>query len=110
MGLFTKGDVVVADLPYSDLSGVKRRPVLVVAAPPGLDLITCLITSRARADGYDVPLSRNDFATGSLNIDSNARPCHLFALDPTIVAHRVGALKPEKMKEVTDLIIKIMTS
>jgi mRNA interferase MazF len=110
MGLFAKGDVLITDLPYSDLSGVKRRPVLVVAAPPGLDLITCLITSKARADGYDIALTRADFSAGSLNIDSNARPCHLFALDPSIVVQKAGTLKPEKMKEVTNLIIKIMRS
>jgi mRNA interferase MazF len=110
MGLFAKGDVIIADLPYSDLSGIKRRPLLVVAAPSGLDLITCLITSRARADGYDIALTRGDFSAGGLNIDSNARPCHLFALDPNIVVQKVGTLKPEKMKEVTGLIIRIMTS
>src|SRR5437868_2465885 len=110
MGPFAKGDIVIADLPYSDLSGIKRRPLLIVAAPPGLDLITCLITSQARADGYDVALTRNDFAVGNLNIDSNARPCHLFALDPMIVVQKIGTLKVEKMREVTNMIVKIMTS
>jgi mRNA interferase MazF len=89
---------------------MKRRPVLVVAAPPGLDLITCLITSKARADGYDIALSHADFAAGGLNIDSNARPCHLFSLDPRIIVYKAGTLKPEKMNEVTSLILKIVTA
>ena len=110
MGLFARGDVVIADLPFTDLSGAKRRPLLVIAAPPGLDLITCLITSRARADGYDVSLTRNDFAAGSLATDSHARPCHLATVDPRIVKQKAGTLRPEKVKEVTDLIIRIVTT
>ena len=46
MGAFAKGDVVLADLPFSDLSGIKRRPLLVLATPPNLNLIVCMITSR----------------------------------------------------------------
>jgi len=46
LGKFVKGDVVVLPFPFSDLSAVKRRPALVVAALTGEDVILCQITSR----------------------------------------------------------------
>jgi mRNA interferase MazF len=58
MGLFTKGDVVVAPLDFSDFSDFKRRPALVVAAPKGLHPVLCMITSRGRGDGYDIPSAK----------------------------------------------------
>lgn len=70
MATFTKGDVIIASLSYSDFSGGKRRPALVVAAPANLDLILCLITSRTRGDGFDIPITKADFASGGLSIDS----------------------------------------
>ena len=39
MGAFVRGDVVVAPFPFSDLSGAKRRPALVVATLSGDDVI-----------------------------------------------------------------------
>ena len=36
MGRFVKGDIVVLNFPFSDLSGNKRRPALVVATWVGV--------------------------------------------------------------------------
>lgn len=110
MGTFTKGDVIVASLSYSDFSGGKRRPALVVAAPAGLDLVLCLITSKTRNDGFDIPITKADFASGSLSIDSAVRPCHLFSLDPQLVAYTAGRLKSTKVKAVTAKIIEMVTA
>ena len=41
MGKFIKGDAIVIPFPFSDLSGSKRRPALVVADINGDDVILC---------------------------------------------------------------------
>lgn len=46
MERFVKGDVVVIPFPFTDLSGTKRRPALVLADLPGDDIILCQITSQ----------------------------------------------------------------
>lgn len=109
MGAFVKGDVIVASLSYSDFSGSKRRPALVVAAPLGLDPVLCLITSKSRGDDYDVSVSNSDFASGGLSLNSVVRVCHLFTLDPSIIDYKAGSLKPEKMREITTRIIKMVS-
>jgi mRNA-degrading endonuclease toxin of MazEF toxin-antitoxin module len=50
MGRFVKGDVVVLNFPFSDLTGTKRRPALVLSDLTGNDIILCQITSIATKD------------------------------------------------------------
>jgi mRNA interferase MazF len=66
VGQFVKGDVLVLNFPFSDLSQTKRRPALVLAAPGGDDIILCQITSQARSDRHSVPLESTGFAAGTL--------------------------------------------
>ena len=54
MAEFIKGDVVVIPFPFSNLSGSKRRPALVLADLPGNDIILCQITSKHGKDDYSI--------------------------------------------------------
>lgn len=67
MDIFVKGDVVVVSFPFSDMSGSKKRPALVVAQLHGDDVILCQITTPARPDSYSLPLLKMDFAAGGLD-------------------------------------------
>jgi len=108
MGRFVKGDIVVAPFPFSDLTASKRRPALVVAALTGDDVLLCQITSQARSDSYSIPIARVDLISGSLRIDSNARPNRLFTADSNIILYKAGALSPTRMQQVTDRIVQIL--
>lgn len=47
MTSYDRGDVVLAILPFSDLTGVKQRPAVVVSAPhPSVDLLLLALTSQ----------------------------------------------------------------
>ena len=108
MGTFARGDVIIAELPYADLSGAKRRPVLVLAAPAGLHLIVCMITSKVRNDGYDVPIADSDMVNGALLRDSSVRPAQIFALDPRIVSHKAGTLSEAKTKAAIAVVVNLL--
>lgn len=110
MGLFARGDIVVAPLDFSDFSNYKRRPALVVAAPPGLDPVLCMITSRGRGDGYDIPITRADFESGGLRIDSFVRVSHLFTLDESVIEYQAGRLRDKTTKNVIDKLVKLLTT
>jgi len=45
MGLPTRGDVVIVAFPFSDLTGAKPRPALVIGEAARGDRILCQITS-----------------------------------------------------------------
>ena len=47
MTSYDRGDVVLATLPFSDLTGIKQRPAVVVSAPhPSVDLLLLPLTSQ----------------------------------------------------------------
>jgi len=105
---FVKGDVVVIPFPFSDLSQSKRRPALVLTKLQGNDLILCQITSKNVKDDYAIPVEQNDFASGSLNQDSNIRPNRLFTADDQIILYRIGNIKKIKLDLVINKIIEII--
>lgn len=104
---FVKGDVIVLPFPFSDLSASKKRPALILSNLVGDDIIICQITSEARFDDYSVLLADENFKKGSLNQKSNIRPNKLFTADKSIVLYKVGSLKENKIKEVTEKMVDI---
>lgn len=100
MGKPVAGEVVVLPFPQTDLQSGKRRPALVVVNLSGDDLILCQITSRARSDGFSVPLALPDFDQGRLALDSYIRPNRLFTVEKGVVLYAAGRIKKTKLDEV----------
>ena len=110
MERFIKGDIVVVPFPFSDLSQSKKRPALVITSLIGDDFILCQITSQLAKDSYAVAISEDDFQEGSLKKSSNVRPNRLFTADQHILLKKIGYLKEQKMSEIIQKIIEIITS
>ncbi len=108
MGAFAKGQVVLTPFPFSDLSDSKLRPALVVANLIGPDVILCMITSQPHTDGYSIPLTSNNFTSGSLQRDSYIRPNRLFTADSELIERSVGTISATKLNEVIRKIIQII--
>jgi mRNA interferase MazF len=109
MERFVKGDVVVIPFPFSDLSGSKRRPALVIRKLLGDDIILCQITA-SRSDNYSIDLTNCDFTEGNLPLDSFIRASRLFTADSNIIVQKRGKLNQLKINEVIEKIISIVTS
>ena len=69
-----------------------------------------MITSRGRGDGYDVTITRADFESGGLRIDSYVRACHLFTIEESVIEYKAGKLRDEKLGEVINTIVALLTS
>lgn len=108
MGKFIKGDVEVLPFPFSDLSGSKRRPALVLADLQGDDIILCQITSQQSSDSYAIELRYTDFINGTLPVDSHIRPSRIFTADKKIIIKKAGTISNTKMKSVIDKINHII--
>lgn len=108
MAKFVKGDIVVIPFPFSDLSGSKRRPALVLADLPGSDIILCQITSRFKKDKFSIEISQNDFSIGGLPVLSYIRPNRIFTADKNIILRKAGALKPIFTKSIIQQVISIL--
>ena len=103
-----KGEVVVIPFPFSDLSGNKRRPALVIADWGGDDIMLCQITSQAKRDGLEIPLQAADFSTGQLPIDSHIRPNKIFTADRRIIRYVVGKVDGRKYREAAQRIVELV--
>ncbi|MGZ3946176.1 MAG: type II toxin-antitoxin system PemK/MazF family toxin [Mucilaginibacter sp.] len=108
MAGFVKGDVVVIPFPFSDLSGTKKRPALVLADLPGDDILLCQITSQNTKNQFALALTLSDFSTGSLPLASNIRPTRIFTADKNIIIRKSGTIKTAVMQKVINLLIDIL--
>lgn len=110
MGRPLKGDIVTIPFPFSDLSGAKHRPALVIASMKGDDIILCQITSKSYGDPYSVLLELSDFVKGTLPQTSFIRPNKIFTADSSIVKRTIGHVSPEKIDEVIAAINDIISN
>ncbi|MCD8741551.1 type II toxin-antitoxin system PemK/MazF family toxin [Mucilaginibacter roseus] len=109
MAGFVKGDVVVIPFPFSDLSGSKRRPALVLADLPGDDIILCQITSQQAWDSFAVPIDASSFLSGSLPVASNVRPSRIFTADKNIILKKAGTLNQSAYNKVVSIINSLIS-
>jgi mRNA interferase MazF len=105
-----KGSVVIIQFPFSDLTGSKKRPALIVADWGSNDVILAQITSVAHKDNYAIDLSDKDFLNGSLKKDSYIRPNKLFTADKSTFLQNIGSLNTDTMEKITDAICRLFKS
>ena len=109
MERFVKGDIVVIPFPFSDLSGSKKRPALVLADLQGDDIILCQITSQQTKDKYAIPVKESDFKSGKLTAPSNIRPNRIFTADKNIIIKKAASLNEAAVDTVIQKIISIIS-
>jgi mRNA interferase MazF len=89
MTSYDRGDVVLATLPFSDLTGIKQRPAVVVSAPhPSVDLLLLPLTSQLdHLQSGEFALA--DWKAAGLLFPSAVKR-GLFTLDKTRINRRFG--------------------
>jgi len=68
------------------------------------------ITFKSKYDTLALPIGANDFAVGSLPIDSFIRPNKIFTADKNIILSIAGHISETKIRDALDAIIKIISS
>ena len=101
--MFDQKDVVLIPFPYSDLTGAKQRPALIVSNKNlnnSEDRICCLITSNSPVDGIEV----NNFDEGKLPFKSWVKPHRLFTLNEKIIKKKLCKITNDLHNKVIELI------
>jgi hypothetical protein len=116
-----RGTVTTYDAfdPFTWPSAVVAAPRLVTAATRFIRLVNDALDIRIETKGERVllrlencvPLSRAaaDFEMGALRQTSNVRPNRVFTADQHIILRRVGHLRKEKINEITEKAIEILS-
>jgi len=107
-GLPRRGEVIFLRFPYTDLSGYKNRPAIVLATLGKDDVLVCQITSQPYADPLGLPLDAEAFEKGGLPKRSYARPAKLFTTHQSVISRKVGRLQPATVSKVIDAIVKLL--
>jgi mRNA interferase MazF len=81
------GDYWVADIPYTDGSASKKRPILVLWLD-GEDVVTSVVTSAAPRTPTDVSLE--DWRQSGLRVASTVRLSRLDCLEQSLLTSRLG--------------------
>ena len=110
MEKFVKGDIIVIPFPFSDLSGAKRRPALVLADLSGDDIILCQINSQNTFDKYAIPIKDKDYISNNLVVLSNIRPNRIFTADKNIIIKKVSSINENAFEIVLKKLFEILSS
>ena len=97
---YEQGDIVILELPFTDLLGSKLRPVLVLnAIDLGNDIIVAKITSSPGP--HRVPITQLDLAVGRLKKELSYVDCSsIFTVEKRLVVKVVGRLTEEALFKV----------
>ena len=119
MARFVKGDIVLVPFPFSAEEAYKHRPALVMASwsyAGGTDYLVALITTQPAPDPYLTEIVQADTYGGSLAQSGSLvqrcylRPTYLFAPDEQLISRRLDRLKPEKLAQVIQTVVRVLTA
>lgn len=108
MGTFTVGSVVLVQFPFSDLSGSKLRPAIILAYSGNNDWVLCQITSNQYADGMAICITDTEFESGGLFRTSYIRPGKIFTANVLIFIRSVGTLKKSIQSVLVDKVVSLI--
>lgn len=103
--MYKIGDIILTPFPFTDLSGHKVRPALILGTQAGgEDITVCFISSvmKNRIHKFDVLIDSKykNFKKTGLKLKSIIRITKIATLDKTIVLGKIGDLDAENIKKV----------
>ena len=103
-----KGDIVLVPFPFTDLSGQKVRPALVLfASPRGEDCTVAFISSRARVRMHTFDVAITASKKNGLKFDSTLKLDKMATLQKKIIIGKLGALDSTLLKIVNAKLIAL---
>jgi mRNA interferase MazF len=100
------GQIVLVPFPFTDLSGAKLRPVLMLrkASAQFDDWLVCMVSSQlhqvdSQIDEILTP-SDPDFAATGLKVSSVLRLCRLAVLESSLLMGSLGEIGHERLQRI----------
>ena len=110
---FEQGDIVLAEVPFSDASGTKRRPVMVVSSKAhnakSLDVIVFAITSNLVNAEHSVPIDNTDLSDGTIVRPSLIKVDHVLTLDKSVLFRKLCRVKPDVVAKAKAILAAIIS-
>ena len=101
------GSIVWAPVRFTDLSGGKVRPMLVLADVRDAqedDWIVCEVTTSPIPHARAVVITQDDMQSGQLRRTSQVRPDRIFTLNEGLFQNTAGRLNDDKLDEIRTVV------
>ena len=103
-----KFDLFLAEFPFTDLSGTKLRPVLILKNIEGNNAIVCQITKqRHNLRKYEIPLKKED-CNEALRVDSFIYVDILTTLHKRVLTKRLGSISNQNIRSEVEAKLKLL--
>lgn len=97
-------DIVFVPFPFTDMSSVKKRPVLVLSGKKynsdNEDRVCCALTCNPNRANKGIKITNNDLDEGHLDFKSFIIPCKIFTSHKNTMLKTIGKLSIAKSKDV----------
>jgi len=110
--MYKQGEIVIVPFPFSDLSGIKQRPVLVLSKNTDNerveDIIICGITANIKTSRYSVIIQNENLIGGKIPKPSRVKVDKLFTISQDIVKKKLGRIDKETFEKVKSEFFKLV--
>ncbi|MEK6917509.1 MAG: type II toxin-antitoxin system PemK/MazF family toxin [Nanoarchaeota archaeon] len=101
---YKQGEILIVPFPFSDLSSIKQRPVLVLSKndynDKYEDIVTCGITSNLKDPSFSVLIDNNSLDEGSVPVKSRIKADKLFTINKGVIRKKIGRINKETFLSV----------
>ena len=93
--MYSKGDIIIINFPFSDLMHAKKRPMIVLAEK-GEDIVGCAITSNLNSEGILV----ENFEEGQLPLKSKIKYWQIHTFLKSLAIKKIARISKSTHKEL----------
>src|SRR3989344_3851065 len=110
--MIEQGDLLLVPFPFSDQSGRKVRPVIVISNKEfneySGDILVVGVTSNISKDKYTIGLINNDLETGKLITTCCIKVENILRLDKELIIKNIGKVKRSKLSDIINKLNEII--
>ena len=105
-------DILLVPVPFTDLSSIKRRPVLVLSTSAynltSSDILVAAITSNLTASSRGIVIDSKDMEAGTLPKPSLVFADRIYTVSKSIIVKRYGRLKSDTFQQVLEALDDVL--
>ncbi|MDI3544550.1 MAG: mRNA interferase MazF [Candidatus Woesearchaeota archaeon] len=110
--MITQKDLVLLPFPFSDQTGRKVRPAIVISNDEfnnnSEDVLVVAVTSNISKGKYTIPLTNKDLEEGKLNVPCCIKVENILKIEKSMIIKKIGKIKGYKLEFIRKIIFDII--